>query len=196
MTMRNISGAFDSRVDAESARQQVIGVGVAASEVHILEQGSQSDQADGDAPKHQGVWAHIKQMFMPDEDRTAYEGSLRRGGFVLSAAVDDDLADAAIDALESSKAVNLDERQTEWRAKGWTGDSQPTDLGSAREMNKEVSTSDEVIPVVQEPLRVGKREVDRGGLRARSFIVEESGTRDESGAASRSPRGDADKNPN
>jgi hypothetical protein len=43
MTMRNISAAFDSRVDAESARQQVIGVGVAASEVHILDPGAHSE---------------------------------------------------------------------------------------------------------------------------------------------------------
>jgi hypothetical protein len=195
MTMRNISAAFDSRVDAESARQQVIGVGVAASEVHILDPGAHSE-ANGGAPEHQGVWAHIKQMFMPDDDRSTYEESIRRGGFVLTASVDDDLADAAIDALESSKAVDLDERQSEWRAQGWTGDSQPTDLDTARETTREASTSDEGIPVNQEPLRVGKREVNRGGLRVRSFIVEEPDTRDEGGAASRSPRGDADKDLN
>jgi hypothetical protein len=124
MTIRNISAAFDSRADAESAQRQVIGAGVAASDVHILEHGSESNRKNGGAAQHHGVWAHIKRAFLPDEDRNAHEESICRGGFLLTASVDDDLVDAAILALESSSAVDLDERQNEWRVKGWAGNSQ------------------------------------------------------------------------
>jgi hypothetical protein len=169
MTMRSITAAFDSRADAESAEQQLAQLGVVATEIRIPEQGARSEQTNADGPAHEGMWAHIKHMFLPDEDRSTYEESMRRGCFVLTVSVDDDLAAAAIETLESSNAVDLEQRQTEWRASGWSGDSQ----AEARDTAQAASATDDVIPVVEERLSVGKREVKRGGARVRSFVAED-----------------------
>jgi uncharacterized protein (TIGR02271 family) len=114
-------------------------------------------------------------MFIPDEDRRAYEESIRRGGYLLVASVGADQADAALDALEGSNAVDLERRQEQWRAEGWTGrdTAAPAAAAPAAAAPGSDNASEQVIPIVKESLRVGKREVDQGRVRVRSFVAEE-----------------------
>lgn len=80
-----------------------------------------------------GEWrllgAH-QEVFMPDEDRATIDESIRRSGFVLSASVADEQADEAIECLERSGAVDLDQRAGEWRAAGWPGAAESTSASS------------------------------------------------------------------
>jgi uncharacterized protein (TIGR02271 family) len=120
-----------------------------------------------------GFWAGIKNFFS-DDDRPAYEEGLRRGHFLLTAQVDDDLADEAVRILEESDAVDVDRRVEEWRSAGWTGTPASTmstgyDADRAQTLRSDADTA---IPIVEETLRVGKREVGRGGVRVRSYVVE------------------------
>ena len=83
--------------------------------------------------------------------------------------------------LENSDAIDLDRRAEEWRAEGWTGTATAQSASAQPEPIAGVSANAELrkrdlkksIPVVQERLRVGKREVNRGGVRVRSYVVEE-----------------------
>jgi uncharacterized protein (TIGR02271 family) len=75
--------------------------------------------------------------------------------------------------------VDLDQRTEQWRAEGWANDR--SDYGGSERMSLDTDsnttladeTGERSIPVAEERLRVGKREVDRGGVRVRSYIVEE-----------------------
>src|SRR4029453_8138554 len=129
------------------------------------------------------------------------EETLRRGGYVLVATVDDDLAEEAVSRLESAGAVDLDERSEQWRAAGWRGstaeatgipiprDTVPAERPSASDTTRASSEAalraddsstraaaaqpgSTRIPVVEEQLRVGKREINRGSVRVRSYIEE------------------------
>jgi uncharacterized protein (TIGR02271 family) len=81
-----------------------------------------------------------------------------------------------------TNAVDLDQRTEQWRAEGWSGPSEefrnddaslsPGAMATDARMS-DTSRDQQSIPVVEERLRVGKREVDRGGVRVRSYIVEE-----------------------
>ena len=117
---------------------------------------------------------------MPDEDAVTYEESIRRGGFMVIAAVDDTRSDQAIRILEEAGAVDLERRQEEWRAAGWGGPQLASvesraaaGAGTKTARAARQATDEEAIPIVEERLRVGKREVNRGSVRVRSFIVEE-----------------------
>jgi uncharacterized protein (TIGR02271 family) len=113
-------------------------------------------------------------MFMPDDDRATFEESLRRGSCVLTASVDDEYADEAIARLERAGAVDLDQREAQWRTEGWTG--APTSAATDEVVDERVDEereAGETIPVIEERLLVGKREVNRGGVRVRSYIIEE-----------------------
>jgi uncharacterized protein (TIGR02271 family) len=167
MTERTITAIYDSRDEAERARMQLRELGLDEERVRIIDQSTSAAGQPGERD-HKGFWASIKEFFVPDEsDRPIYEEGLRRGGFLLLARVEDREADSACRILEQSNAIDLDARQSEWRQEGWDarfGERQETARGSMEEQS---------IPLVEEHLRVGKREVNRGGLRVRSYIVEE-----------------------
>jgi uncharacterized protein (TIGR02271 family) len=177
MTSRTIIAVFDTPDAAQNARESLLNAGIEQERISIVDQSSSEFSTESDTHRG-GFWAHVKQMFMPDEDRATLDESLRRGNCVLTASVDDDRADEAITCLEDAGAIDLDERQAQWRSQGWQGGSvaQPAAEPLAEPMEDrrtEDGRTEEAIPVVEEQLRVGKREVNRGGVRVRSYIVEE-----------------------
>ncbi|MBV8970888.1 MAG: YsnF/AvaK domain-containing protein [Sphingomonadaceae bacterium] len=159
---RTVTALFDSRSDAEAAKARLVASDIDAAHIHITDQGS-AGATTGSGSGH-GFWQSLKDLFVSDEDRHAYGEGIRRGGYLLSAEVDERQADAAVRILDEGGSVDLDQRTADWRGSGWTGrfaDDHARGQGT-----------EEVIPVVEERLRVGKREVERGGARVRSYIRE------------------------
>jgi stress response protein YsnF len=160
---------------------------------------SSSGSTSGD---NKGFFSSLTDMFMPDEDRHAYSEGISRGGFLVCAQVDEHEADQAIQILEESNSVDFDERQEQWRGDGWAGwtggtmnnqgvssgqmaagynQQQPQQqqafqaTGQAGQFGSQEHgrvVQEEHIPLVEEELRVGKREVNRGSARVRSFVRE------------------------
>ena len=107
------------------ARDSLLELGLNRDHISIVDQSSNQRTVNTPAA-HGSFWAHIKEMFMPDEDRSTLEESVRRGGFVVIATADDARADEVIARLERAGAVNLNEREEQWRAGGWKGEASPT----------------------------------------------------------------------
>jgi uncharacterized protein (TIGR02271 family) len=169
MPSRRIIAVFDSQSAAQRAREELIELGLPTEDVSIVDQSSQELSAESVTGERGGFWAHVKAMFMPDEDRATLEESIRRGEYVLSATVSDPYADEAIRRLDNAGAVDLEQRSAEWRT---SGEATAAAATSVRDDSRPTGES-EAIPVIEERLRVGKREVDRGSVRVRSYIVEE-----------------------
>jgi uncharacterized protein (TIGR02271 family) len=169
MSIRTITAMFDSEDAANRARERLVEVGLPSDSVQVIHQGTTGAGAGADG---KGLWASIKDFFTgDDDDRATYEEGMRRGGHLLTARVEDQYADEVVVLLENADAIDLDRRADEWRAEGWTGPSRSTVESTGTETSR--AGSEEAIPVVQERLRVGKREVNRGGVRVRSYVVEE-----------------------
>jgi uncharacterized protein (TIGR02271 family) len=167
MTIRTITAIYDTEPEAQEARRQLLNHGLDDDDVRVVSQQLTSTRISDD----KGLWESIKDFFVGDEDRPAYTEGLRRGGCLLTARVVDERSDEAIAVLETTNAVDLDQRTEQWRAEGWSDRMAPESDASAPRVG---TTEDErSIPVAEERLRVGKREVDRGGVRVRSYIVEE-----------------------
>ncbi len=207
MSTRTITAMFDTRAEAEQAVQALASeAGLDRSAVHI--------GAGAQGGEHEGFLSSLKSLFVPDEDRYAYAEGMRRGGAVVTAQVEESRLDRAMDVLEQHGAVDLDEREAQWKQSGWTGYSGTTATtgavagtgavvgassdGSSTGMaampgaaatapvaatNATATTArstaatgvrggEEAIPIVEERLTVGKREVNRGRVRVRSYVVE------------------------
>jgi uncharacterized protein (TIGR02271 family) len=177
-----ITAMFDSRSDAEAAKARLESANVDAEHVHVHDKSSHGFREQGySSHEDRGVWDSIKNAFLPDEDRHTYEEGLRRGGVLLTADVDDDRVDEAVRVLEDAGSIDIDDRSSEWRSSGWdysaptagAGVRTAAGLGALGSTDHAGSSErEEVIPVVEEQLVVGKRDVNRGGVRVRSYVTE------------------------
>ena len=182
---RTITAMFNDRSEAEAAAAQLrtqIG-----AEARISDQsGASTTSSESGSSSGGGFWAELKEMFVADEDRPAYEEGVRRGHFLLSAIVPEDQADRACSLIDQAGAIDLDENQEKWRSEGWSGSTGTQASGqSAYASDRQSGFTDrastgersgiveeERIPIVEEQLRVGKRETERGGARVRSYVEE------------------------
>lgn len=189
MPTRTLTAMYDTASAAAAARDVLISaIPSATVDMH-------GGEATSDAG---GFWESLTDLFVPDDDRQLYGEGMHRGGCLLSAQVPEGHEDQAVSLLEQTDAVDIDERSASWRDEGWTGAASgglpagsagsvlptagtpaDTDLHRA-EIGRGDSTSpatrgsdDETLQVVEEDLRVGKREVGRGGVRVRSYVVEQ-----------------------
>ena len=177
-----ITAMFDSRSEAEAAKERLESANVDADHVHIHDKSSTGYREQGySTHQDRGVWDSIKNAFLPDEDRHTYEEGLRRGGVLLTADVDDDRVDEAVRVLENAGSIDVDDRSSQWRSSGWDYSTPAAGAGAATGAalgavgsTEHVGNSEreEVIPVVEEQLVVGKRDVNRGGVRVRSYVTE------------------------
>jgi uncharacterized protein (TIGR02271 family) len=205
--MRIITAMFDSRNQAEAAVQRLTHeLNLDRDLIQVYAADTTSTTATTSSTQDTGLWASIKDLFVPDEDRYAYAEGMRRGGTVVSVQVEEDRLDDAMSILESDGAVDLDSREAEWRQSGWTGyqadavtnttvASSPSTAGLGVAAAGAAATAgmtahtglenrtataastthvggEQVIPIVEEQVRVGKRDVERGRVRVRSYVVE------------------------
>jgi uncharacterized protein (TIGR02271 family) len=98
---------------------------------------------------------------VPEAEAQAYADDVRRGGVLVLADVPDDRADRAVALMERYTTVDL---------------GAPTGADTAREGERagarEVETGEVNIPVVEEEVQVGTRQVRRGGVRLYTRVVE------------------------
>ena len=161
MTDRTITALYDTRAAADAAKARLAAMGLSSGSVDIRDQTSSGAMSAGPG-KSEGIIGELKNLFGAHEDTHAYAEGLNRGHFLLTAKVDDKETDQAIAILEQSGAVDFDQKQSEWRGAGWRPPvTSATSAGG-----------DETIKLAEERLVVGKREVERGGVRVRSYVVE------------------------
>ena len=162
---RALTALFSSHASAQATRDRLIDAGIPAHEIDIQDEGAYAGgQSTGD---HKGFVESLKGMFGAHEDHRAYAEGLTRGQVLLTATVADGETDRAIQVLEGSDAIDLDRQESEWRSSGWTGAT----TGGVVTADRSSGATDDVIQVAEERLVVGKREVERGGVRVRSYIV-------------------------
>lgn len=157
--MHTLTAFYSTRAEAEAAQNQLRLLGIiGADSVQIAGQDSPGFAAarDGD---NQGFWSSLKHLFLPADDRDVYEQGIREGGYLLTVNCEEQSADRVHTLLEATNAVDINERENVYRQQG---------VLSAKPRGGDTET----LPVTQEKLHVGKRQVDRGGVRVRSYVVE------------------------
>jgi uncharacterized protein (TIGR02271 family) len=116
-----------------------------------------------------GLIGALTKMGVPEEEARHYAEGVRRGGTLLTVNTDDASAERAADIMTKHGAVDIDRRAAQWKETGWKGFDEKARPYTAAEKTKE---REAVLPVVEEQVKVGKREVARGGVRVYSHITE------------------------
>ena len=170
--MKTVVGLFKSISEAQTAKQGLVSHGYNAEDIRVVanDQGSTGYSSGASKDTHEtGVMASIKHFFSSltedtsSTDHEYYSDGVSRGGALLSATVPDEKADATLALLETYSTADYDQG---------TYTATPSTLAGATSASTAATSGGTSIPVVEEELQVGKREVSRGGVRVYSRVVE------------------------
>jgi uncharacterized protein (TIGR02271 family) len=170
---RIVTAFFEDRSDAERAVERLTAAGIPQDAIRFVA-GSEAGQGQ-QRESSGGFLDALVDLFLPDEDSATYAEGLRRGGYLVSASVHEGDYERALDILDDEGTIDIGERERSWRAEGWSGtgsmsgSTASTMRGATSDARRE---GEEVIPVAEEELRVGKRDVSHGRVRVRSYVVE------------------------
>ena len=171
-----LAGVFDDYDDAERARERLVAEGFGRDAVQITPERASWGGGDatwsGRAEQPGGLRGFFASLFGSgddDESHGHYSEAVRRGSVVVTLTLQDDSRIArATDILEDCGAIDVDERVERWKAAGYTGyDAQAQPL-----TRDEIERDRETLQVMREDLKVGKRAVERGGVRVHQRITE------------------------
>ncbi len=142
---RTVAARFDTEAEAELA------LSTTASAVALLDSAVLASGLAGSLA--------LDSLDLTHEERSACEALLKQGGFLLIAqATSEAGADAVLRVLDSIAGVSKPQIVV---------GGQPAPATRSRDVPAE-----ERIPIAEEELRVGKREILRGGARVHSFITD------------------------
>jgi len=179
---QTVIGVFDTYDHAERAKQQLIARGFSANDVQVRAHGADlsgtgtsstttTTTSDHDVGFMDSVRNFFADLFGPNEDDAGhYSEAVRRGGAVVAVTVaDESRIDSAREALAATGAVDIEKRVAAWKETGYQGYRADAAPYTRDEIAQERAR---VIPVVQEDIEVGKRQVDLGAVRVVSRMVE------------------------
>ncbi len=175
---------FDDYSSAQRAARELEAEGVPQNAISI-----QSNQMTAGAgsygpayteERHEGGFgAWLRDLFGgdSDDDHSHYDEALRRGNAVVTVNLEGQSYENAIATLNRNGAVDVNRRAESWRQSGYTGydqNAQPfTGEQSAAERDRIRGTEQAgPVPVIEEELQVGKRVVQKGGVRVYSRVID------------------------
>jgi stress response protein YsnF len=163
--MLTVLGAFDDHAQAQRAVQQLVQRGFTPENIHIERGETVTEAADSTSGSGDGFFSHLFGASHKHQEHAElwHEVSRRGTSVVLVDAVDDTQAEKAVECLHGLGAIDVDERGNQLRAAGW----------APRQGQAAAPTGNEgVLEVVQEELQVGKRSLDKGGVRVIQRVSE------------------------
>jgi uncharacterized protein (TIGR02271 family) len=110
---------------------------------------------------------------VPRDDARYYQEALHRGAALVSVSTTDERIDEAVDIMSGYNLIDLSDRVRRWRSEGWREGS-ATAATTKSEARTDINRveGEQTIPVVEEELQVGKRQVQKGGTRVRAHVTE------------------------
>ena len=133
-----------------------------------------------------GVVAGLVDLGMDEKEAGYYAEGIRRGGALVSVDLDtDDEVTHAKGVLDRFHPINVNERWASYEQEGWKGfdaSAQPFDATQIQAFRKPTSPAgvtgtvaageQQKLEVVEEELKVGKREVEGGTIRVHTRVTE------------------------
>jgi uncharacterized protein (TIGR02271 family) len=146
---KTVIGLFDDPRQAQNIIQAFVDDGFRREDIRTL---TRQEEASVGMLSAYGV---------PEAEAQDYAEGLRRGGVVVLVDAADERADRAVAIMERYPAMDLEAQRGAEAARG-----------RGRAGTREVETGEIKVPVVEETLQVGTRQVRRGGVRLYTRVTE------------------------
>lgn len=193
-----VVGVYDSYAQAQNVMNELIACGFSRDEIQLSPEASERTSAATDTTGSQhsgsGIGHFFRSLFGMEDDEyrqhhDIYAEATRRGSCVVTVDADsEEDRERAIEVMNRFDPVDIDERATHWRSQGWTGYDEAAPIFSDSEIEKDralygqnrttespaesMRGEQQRIPIVEEELQVGKRAVQRGGVRIYQRMTE------------------------
>jgi uncharacterized protein (TIGR02271 family) len=123
---------------------------------------------------------------VPRPEAEAYSESVRRGSTLVTVHAPDEMSDDVVSIMNRHDVIDIDERAGQYQQAGWNRFDETAapltreQIEAERASRASVATTSQtqtaqgetVLPVVEEELQVGKRQVQRGGARVHTRVIE------------------------
>jgi len=174
---KNVVGLFESINDAQSAMQALQSAGFSSSNANLIRNASSN------------LTSTFGQLGIPQHDADLYQQGVQSGGaLIVLQQLGDSEADQAAAILDRYNLVDLDNMSGRF-SQSTSSTSSTSTSGSSGSMRTGTSSAsmgsttgstrqrsyeggEMVIPIVEEEIHVGKREVESGGVRVETHIEE------------------------
>ncbi len=163
-----VVGLFEHRSDAEAALNDLISNNYDRTQIDLKEPYTENSQHSLASVRHE-----LESEGVPEGDAKLYEEGMRAGDALEIAHTDDDRAEMAREIMNRHGALDIHDA---FAQRGSSLDAVPiaaAAVAAAPVTERRESTAGEVVvPVVEEELAVGKRQIQRGGVRVFQRVEE------------------------
>lgn len=174
--MKTIVGLYKSVDEANKVKSALGSEGFSADKITVIDQSpdSYSTGYEQERPEDGTVGGKIKHFFSSlsgsdDAAHESYHQGVSQGGALLAVKAEDGRAEEVADLLHQHGATEI---EGGYGDSTYAGGNSKNDLAGTRDYEGKTPTDAQVIPIVEEELLVGKRSVERGGVRIYSHMVE------------------------
>ena len=182
-------GIYDDLAQAQKAVQQLSQAGIKQGDISIASNdggkgytsygGANSRDYTTGSSIGNNVSSFFSSIFGTDvneDELDIYSEAVRRGSAVVVVDTDDKMGERAAEILNQHNAVDVDRRAAQYRASGYNKFDAQAPLYNAEQTQTETrnyaNQGEVALPVIEEQLRVGKRAVQRGGIRVHTRMTE------------------------
>jgi uncharacterized protein (TIGR02271 family) len=178
---KTVVGVFDDYRTAESAAQELRNAGIEREAIQVKSNfmtGAAGRSAEAGETHEGGISGFFHRLFGGDSDDYSghYAEAVRRGNAVVCVTAPANDLDRIVDIMNSAGAVDIDRHVEQYRETGYERhdpNAPPYSYDEAIEERQNFRDEGGSVPVVEEDLQVGKRAVQRGGVRVHSRVVEQ-----------------------
>ncbi len=155
---KTVVGLFEQMRDAQGALRDLEAAGVPRNAMTFVQQGEPD------------LNSRLASIGIPEQDAGIYADGVRQGdGLIVIQGMSDDDAEQAAAIMDRYNVVDISGRKQPFQRMAMQRSATTT----ATAANTNLYQGDEIaLPIIEEELRVGKRTVERGGVRIRTRIEE------------------------
>ncbi|MGI4728781.1 MAG: DUF2382 domain-containing protein [Janthinobacterium lividum] len=164
---QTVIGIFDYTSEAQEAVSYLVSNGFSRDSIDLSSRGAETEGTTDTAYEdedHSSVGGFFSNLFGSSDETEKYTQVGQKGSIVTVHAKSADESEKAARILDNYGAIDVNERAEQYK-------SGNTALGVPQPAKTQEGDS---IKIIEEKMQVGKREVETGGVRLRSRIVEQA----------------------
>jgi stress response protein YsnF len=184
-----VTSLFVTEPQADAAIRQLEGAGIASRDISLIsrtgpnrywqgEQGRSEGKPGAPGEGRESISGFLTANGVPERDASAYAEGVHMGHALVAVRCGDGVVDQVVEILDTDGSIDIDRRKEDWRSESdirrtstaGTGAAAAAAPASNRAGRGEMR--EQAIPLAEEELTVGKRDVGHGRVRIMAHAVE------------------------